>query len=77
MVKVKGYFGNIHWGCYKRVDTFVQRRESRRYSGAEIAQYLEVTTSCVTRAISSEKGLQAEVIFKNLCNFSENVLYTS
>jgi len=27
------------------------------YSGAEVAHYLEITTSCVTRAVSSGKEL--------------------
>ena len=33
------------------------------YSGGEVAHYLGVTPSCKTRAVSSEKGLQAEIIF--------------
>ena len=30
------------------------------YSGAEVARYLVVTTSCITRAVSSGKGLSRE-----------------
>jgi len=30
------------------------------YSGAEVARFLGVTTSCVTRAVSSNKGPKTE-----------------
>jgi len=33
------------------------------YSGAEVAPYLGVTTWCVTRAVSSGKGLERKTVF--------------
>lgn len=44
------------------------------YSGAEVARYLGVTSSCITRAVSSYgKPDDAEALIRELCTFSTNV----
>ena len=57
----------------RRVVAWIGMRELG-YSGAEIARYLGVTNSCITRIVSSfEKPDDVESIIHELCTFSTNV----
>ena len=57
----------------RRVMAWIGMRELG-YSGAEIARYLGVTNSCITRTVSSYgKPDDAESLFHELCTFSTNV----